>query len=86
MCMYVHVLYVLYAFPTDVLACTDFNEVVDVTMFPGGPSGPIFLDRFECSGEEASISECAHKKIHMCTHGDDVGIICHCKRITCYAL
>ena len=55
--------------------------MIDVTEFPGGPSGPIFLDQLECSGDEASLSECAYNEIHMCTHGDDVGIICHRKGI-----
>ena len=62
---------------------SDFIEVVDVTEFQGGHIGPIFLDRLECSGEEASLFECPHNEIHMCTHGDDVGIICHRKEIKC---
>ena len=59
-------------FPDDV-------DVVDVTEFTGGPSGPIFLDQLYCSGEEASLSECSYTAIHMCGHHDDVGIICHRK-------
>ena len=58
-------------------------DVVDVTQFGGGSSGSIFLDRLQCNGEEASILDCSHPEIHMCSHHDDVGIICHCKIIYC---
>ena len=54
-------------------------DVVDVTEFSGGPSGPIFVDNLQCDGDETSISECSYPEIHMCSHYDDVGIICHRK-------
>ena len=63
-------------------AFPDFVEVVDVTEFSGGPSGPIFLDQLHCNGDETSLSECSYTAIHMCSHHDDVGIICHRKRRT----
>ena len=59
----------------------DNVDVVDVTEFPGGPNGPIFLDQIYCNGEEASLSECSYTAIHMCNHHDDVGIICNRKRL-----
>ena len=60
---------------------SDAVDVVDVTEFLGGPSGPIFLDYLQCNGEEASLSECSSNPVPMCSHHDDVGIICHRKRM-----
>ena len=59
-------------FPDDV-------EVVDVSQFGGEPSGPIYLDQLHCDGDEENLSECTSTVIHMCSHRQDVGIICHRK-------
>ena len=53
---------------------------MDVSDFRGGPHGPIFLDHLLCSGQETDLSNCGYSTIHMCTHQNDVGIICHGKR------
>ena len=61
-----------YAFP-------DGIDILDVTKLPSGPSGPIFMDKIDCSGEETSLSECSYSEIHKCSHSNDVGIICYRK-------
>ena len=43
----------------------------------GDPSGPIFIDEVQCSGFESNLFGCDFSKTHMCTHSQDVGIICH---------
>ena len=63
----------------DMFVFTEFVDVIDVTEFHGGPSGPIFFDQLHCNGEEASLSECSYTPVHMCSHHDDVAIICHRK-------
>ena len=50
----------------------------------GEGSGPIFLDRISCKGNEATISECTHnnRDLATCTHADDISIQCTGKLIT----
>ena len=50
--------------------------VLDASAF-GNPSGPIFLDKIQCSSEEDDLLHCDNTVVHMCTHQQDVGIICH---------
>lgn len=40
--------------------------------------GPIWLDKVDCTGSEASVTECSNDGFatHSCDHGDDVGVIC----------
>ena len=43
----------------------------------GGGIGPIFLNYLNCKGDESDILACRNLvKVHFCTHGEDVGIIC----------
>ena len=44
----------------------------------GGGSGPIFYDTVNCSGSEASLTQCDHLGlgVHNCTHWQDAGVIC----------
>ena len=43
----------------------------------GAGSGPVLLDDVECTGNEASLLECAHSVgSHYCYHGEDAGVIC----------
>ena len=53
--------------------------VVDVTQFSGGASEPILMDSIQCSGEESGLFDCDYTSLHMCTHRNDIGIICHRK-------
>ena len=52
-----------------------------MSQFADEPSGPIFLDQLHCSGDESKLTECSFSLIHMCSHQQDIGIICHCKYI-----
>ena len=60
---------------------SDGVNVVDVSQFANEPSGPIFLDELHCSGDERKFMECDVSLIHMCSHQQDVGIICQRKYI-----
>ena len=60
---------------------SDGVNVVDVSQFANEPSGPIFLDKLHCSGDERRLTECSFSFIHMCSHQQDIGIICRCKYI-----
>ena len=43
----------------------------------GGGVGPIFLNHLNCEGDESGILSCKSPvKLHTCTHGDDVGVLC----------
>ena len=44
----------------------------------GRGSGPIWLDRLQCTGYESSLAECGHRGwgSHDCGHYEDVSILC----------
>ena len=45
----------------------------------GEGSGPIFLDRLTCSGNESMLIDCSANSprgIHMCNHMEDAGVRC----------
>lgn len=46
--------------------------------FFGSGTGPIFFERFECSGDEDTLLECASRPIgiHDCDHSHDAGVQC----------
>ncbi|XP_041722692.1 neurotrypsin-like isoform X3 [Coregonus clupeaformis] len=45
----------------------------------GQGSGPIFLDRVQCTGNELSLEECPHNnwQQHNCDHMEDAGVSCN---------
>ena len=45
----------------------------------GEGEGPIFLERYDCDGDEASILECASLPLgdHTCDHSSDAGVRCN---------
>ncbi|XP_036840121.1 neurotrypsin-like [Oncorhynchus mykiss] len=45
----------------------------------GQGSGPIFLDRLQCTGNELSLEECPHNnwQQHNCDHMEDAGVSCN---------
>ena len=44
----------------------------------GGGSGPIWYADVECTGSEASLTQCAYigLGVHHCAHSRDAGVIC----------
>ena len=61
---------------------SDDVDIVNVSEFADEPSGPIFLDGFHCStGDEERLYECQNNELHMCSHQQDIGIICQRKYI-----
>ncbi|XP_027870521.1 deleted in malignant brain tumors 1 protein-like isoform X2 [Xiphophorus couchianus] len=59
------------------LDCGPALSVVGSAHFGQG-LGPILLDDVRCSGDESSLTSCAHKGYgkHNCGHGEDAGVIC----------
>ena len=55
-----------------------YGRVVAALVNYGGGSGPIWYDRVRCNGNEASLTQCAHRGlgVHSCSHSRDVGVIC----------
>lgn len=53
------------------------TEVLPVSEFSQG-TGPIFLDKLACHGEEKRVFECGGtaRGLHACTHSQDVAIRC----------
>ena len=56
-------------------------SVVDISGIGGDSNGPILIDQLFCSGLETSVFDCDYNTVHMCTHQQDIGIICQRKRI-----
>ncbi|XP_023932815.1 deleted in malignant brain tumors 1 protein-like [Lingula anatina] len=42
----------------------------------GQGTGPILMDNFACSGNEASIADCSFNFRHNCDHSEDAGVRC----------
>ena len=45
----------------------------------GEGTGPIFLERYDCSGEDTNFLDCAVRPIigiHNCDHSMDAGVRC----------
>ena len=64
-----------------------FSNFVGAQAFSGAyfgeRYGPIILDDLGCTGNEKSIFNCSGSSIgvHDCTHGEDAGVRCPCKKI-----
>ena len=55
----------------------DEVDVLNVSMFTKKPTATILLDKIECVGVENRLFDCSYTTVHMCSHDNDVGIICH---------
>ena len=42
----------------------------------GRGTGPIWLNKVKCRGNESRLDSCSHSSIHNCNHGGDAGVIC----------
>ena len=51
---------------------------VALMRYIGGGTGPIFLDRVACSGNEERLIDCRHSEfgVHSCNHRNDAGVFC----------
>ena len=58
---------------------SDEVDIIDASEFGEDPSGPIFMDNIQCGGDESALLQCAYDTVHMCSHNNDIGIICHRK-------
>uniref|UniRef100_A0A8C0GP55 Soluble scavenger receptor cysteine-rich domain-containing protein SSC5D n=1 Tax=Chelonoidis abingdonii TaxID=106734 RepID=A0A8C0GP55_CHEAB len=60
------------------LACGAVLSVPDKAWFGEG-SDPIWLDEINCTGTEASLTECRARLWgdHNCTHEEDAGVVCN---------
>ena len=58
---------------------SDEVDVLDLTILGVQANGPILMDGVQCIGDENHLHECDYKREHMCSHNDDIGIICHCE-------
>ena len=63
------------------LFSSDEIGVINASAF-GYPSGAIFLDSVHCTGVESGLWDCNSSPLHMCSHQNDVAILCHRKCIT----
>ena len=55
----------------------DKVDVLNVSMFTKKPTATILLDKIGCVGVENRLFDCSYTTVHMCSHNNDVGIICH---------
>ena len=48
----------------------------------GRGSGPIWLSRLSCSGNEPSLANCSQSSVQAknCTHSDDASVVCYGSR------
>uniref|UniRef100_A0A3B5BFB1 SRCR domain-containing protein n=1 Tax=Stegastes partitus TaxID=144197 RepID=A0A3B5BFB1_9TELE len=62
------------------LSCGGAMKAIGGAYFGQG-SGPIWLDSVRCSGNELSITDCAHQGFgsHDCGHWEDAGVVCEGK-------
>ena len=44
--------------------------------FFGRGIAPIHLDELRCSGEESSLLDCSHTRLHNCINAEDAGVLC----------
>ena len=65
---------------------SDEVSVMDISEIGGDSNGPIFIDQLFCSGLETSVFDCDYNTVHMCTHQQDIGIICQRKRIIVFMI
>ena len=53
------------------------NTSVRINAFYNSSSGPIYLDRVQCTGTEESLQNCRlSRDIEDCTHAEDAGVSC----------
>lgn len=62
------------------VACRQLNFTgilrLEASQYFGEGSGQIWLDDVHCIGNETSLVQCSHKRIHNCRHAEDVGVVC----------
>ena len=55
-----------------------YGRAVTTLAAYGRGSGPTWYEIVNCSGSEASLTQCTHRGlgVHSCDHSRDVGVIC----------
>ena len=60
---------------------------MNAALFAEEPNVPILFDNVRCIGSEEDILDCEYTTDHMCSHDNDIAIICHRKTaIACIVL
>lgn len=71
-----------WSFPDASVVCRQLGCGTAVSAYSGAHfgrgSGPIWLDNVQCSGTEATLSECQARPwgVSNCDHGEDASVVC----------
>ena len=56
--------------------CLSTGAVAYANAYFGQGTGPVWLSRVQCLGNETTLTNCTHATINNCGHHDDAGVSC----------